>query len=180
LELLPLDFKTAEFRATQPAAPAEPPDRAYERQWALTLLDIVLGRLRREYADAAREDLFVGLKETLAGGRSGVPYRELAARMEMSEGAVRVAAHRLRRRYRELTPSSSGPTAQPGRRCNHCGDVLPADAPQGLCPRCACVFRRWGLALSVHIRSDNHSVCPVGNFEFRSGLDRKRSICSAG
>jgi RNA polymerase sigma-70 factor (ECF subfamily) len=42
------------------------------------------------------------LKDTLAGGRSEIPYRELAARLGLSEGAVKVAAHRLRQRYRDL------------------------------------------------------------------------------
>ena len=56
--------------------------------------------MRREYRDTGREDL--GLKETLSGGRSEIPYRELAPRLGLSEGAVKAAAHRLRYRYREL------------------------------------------------------------------------------
>ena len=66
------------------------------------MLDLVLGRLRQEYTDAGRENLFLGLKDTLSGGRSEIPYRDLGARLGMSEGAVKVAAHRLRQRYREL------------------------------------------------------------------------------
>lgn len=102
VQLIPLEFDTAETRIVQPAAPDETPDRAFDRQWALSLLDVVLGRLRREYTDAGREDLFRGLKDTLAGGRAEIPYRELAGRLGMSEGAVKVAAHRLRQRYRGL------------------------------------------------------------------------------
>jgi len=101
-QLLPLEFDTAETRYAQPVAPGDTPDRAYDRQWALALLDVVLGRLRREYREAGREGMFVDLKDTLGGGRSEIPYRELGARMELSEGAVKVAAHRLRQRYREL------------------------------------------------------------------------------
>jgi RNA polymerase sigma factor (sigma-70 family) len=101
-ELLPLEFDTAETRYAQPVAPGDTPDRAYDRQWALSLLDVVLGRLRREYGDAGREDLYLGLKDTLGGTRSEIPYRELGARLGLSEGAVKVAAHRLRQRYREL------------------------------------------------------------------------------
>ena len=101
-QFLPLEFDTAETRYAQPVAPGDTPDRAYDRQWALALLDVVLGRLRREYRDAGREDAFVGLKDTLSGGRSEIPYRELGARLGLSEGAVKVAAHRLRQRYREL------------------------------------------------------------------------------
>ena len=101
-QLLPLEFDTAETRCAQPVAPGDTPDRAYDRQWALALLEVVLGRLRREYRDAGREDIYLGLKDTLSGGRSEIPYRELGARLGLSEGAVKVAAHRLRQRYREL------------------------------------------------------------------------------
>jgi len=102
VQLLPLAFDTAETGCAQPVAPDEPPDRAFDRQWALALLDVVLARLRREYTDSGRDALFVGLKDTLTGGRSEIPYRDLGARLGLSEGAVKVAAHRLRQRYREL------------------------------------------------------------------------------
>lgn len=102
VQLLPLAFDTAETRCAQLVAPGDTPDRAFDRHWALALLDVVLGRLRKEYTDAGREDLFLGLKDTLSGGRSEIPYRDLGAQLGMSEGAVKVAAHRLRQRYREL------------------------------------------------------------------------------
>jgi RNA polymerase sigma factor (sigma-70 family) len=102
VQLIPLQFDTAETRCAQPVAPGDTPERAFDRQWALALLDVVLGRVRREYTESGRDDLFVGLKDTLAGGRAEIPYRELAGRLDMSEGAVKVAAHRLRGRYREL------------------------------------------------------------------------------
>jgi RNA polymerase sigma-70 factor (ECF subfamily) len=101
-QLIPLDFDTAESRWVQPVAPGDTPDRAFDRQWALALLDVVLGRVRKEYTDSGRDELFVGLKDTLTGGRSEIPYSELAARLGLSEGAVKVAAHRLRQRYRDL------------------------------------------------------------------------------
>lgn len=100
--LLSLDFDTAETRCAQPVAPGDTPDRAFDRQWALTLLDLVLGRLRQEYAHSGRDALFVGLKDALAGDRTVIPYRDLGIRLGLSEGAVKVAVHRLRRRYREL------------------------------------------------------------------------------
>ena len=101
-QLLPLEFDTAETRFAQPVVPGDTPDRAFDRQWALALLDVVLGRLRREYTDAGRDGLFLGLKDTLSGGRTEIPYRSLGANLGMSEAGVKVAAHRLRRRYREL------------------------------------------------------------------------------
>ena len=101
-QILSLEFDTAETYCLQPAAPGDTPDRAYDRQWGVALLAVVLQRLHKEYADTGREGLFLGLKDTLSGGRAEIAYRELGAGLELSEGAVRVAAHRLRRRYREL------------------------------------------------------------------------------
>ena len=101
-QIIPLAFDTAETRCAPEPANPDSPDKIFDRQWALSLLDIVLARLRADYADCGKDDLFLGLKETLTGGRSEIPYRELGGRLGMSEGAVKVAAHRLRQRYREL------------------------------------------------------------------------------
>jgi RNA polymerase sigma-70 factor (ECF subfamily) len=100
--ILPLDFDTAETSCGEPAAQGESPDKAFDRQWAMTLLEAVLDRLRQEYADCGRVVLFDGLKESLSGGRTEGSYRELAQAAGLSEGAVKIAAHRLRHRYREL------------------------------------------------------------------------------
>ena len=105
-----LDLDTAETHYTRPASPEDTPDKAFDRQWALALLDAVLARLRKEYTDCGKDDQFLALKETLGGGRSEIPYCELGRRLEMSEGAVKVAAHRLRRRYRELLREETAQT----------------------------------------------------------------------
>jgi RNA polymerase sigma-70 factor (ECF subfamily) len=97
-----LDLDTAETRYVQPVAPGDTPDKAFDRQWALALLDLVLGRLRNEYVASGRELLFLTLKDTLSQGRSEISHRELGERLGLSEGAVKVAAHRLRKRYREI------------------------------------------------------------------------------
>ena len=101
IRLIPFPFDTAETRYAQEPAATSTPEQVFEKQWALALLEVVLGRVRKEYADSGRDELFVGLKDTLTGGRSEIPYRELAARLGLSEGAVKVAAHRLRQQYRE-------------------------------------------------------------------------------
>lgn len=101
-EVLSLKLDTAETRCIEAVASGDTPDRAYDRQWALALLELVLARLRQEYADSGRDSLFLALKETLSGGRSEIPYLELGRQLNLSEGAVKVAAHRLRKRYREL------------------------------------------------------------------------------
>jgi RNA polymerase sigma-70 factor (ECF subfamily) len=77
-------------------------ERIYERRWALTLLEQVLRRLRAEYVGSGKEDLFESLKAALIEPGQAASYRELGHILGMSEGAVKVAVHRLRRRYRDL------------------------------------------------------------------------------
>ncbi len=77
------------------------PEKIYERRWALTLLEQALARLEAEHKRVGREQLFAELHPFLLGeGTEG--YAAAAARLRMTEGAVKVAAHRLRRRYREV------------------------------------------------------------------------------
>jgi RNA polymerase sigma factor (sigma-70 family) len=90
-----------EDRYRQEPADTLTPDRIFEQQWALALLDRVLGRLQAEMAADDKATLFEALKGHLTGGQV-VGYATTAAGLGMTEGAVRVAAHRLRRRYREL------------------------------------------------------------------------------
>ncbi len=76
------------------------PERHFERQWAMTLLEQVLAALRDEYHADGKADLFEELKTVLSGQRGA--YAEMAARLGRSEGAIKVAVHRMRHRYREL------------------------------------------------------------------------------
>jgi len=99
---LPLDTADAETRYQVESAHELPADKIYEQRWALTLLEQVLQRLRKEYATSGKENLFEQLKSTLSGERNSLPYAEIAARLKTSEGAVKVSVHRLRQRYREL------------------------------------------------------------------------------
>lgn len=101
-KILSLDLAAAERRFDLEPADNATPDKAFDRHWATTLLNEVLSRLEGEYRQEGRIDLFDALKQTLAGTRESQPYMELAGRLDMNEGAVRVAVHRLRRRYREL------------------------------------------------------------------------------
>jgi RNA polymerase sigma-70 factor (ECF subfamily) len=78
------------------------PETAYERQWALTLLQSVLSRLEQEHASEGTSDLFQALKSRLWGTEDSEPYAQLAQRLGQNEGALRTAAHRLRRRYGDL------------------------------------------------------------------------------
>ena len=96
-----LDAVAAEERYRAVPAGTLTQDQMFERQWALTLLETVMQRLAREYEASGRGALFAELRFAIIGEKSAAPYRELANRLELSEEAVRVAIHRLRRRYRE-------------------------------------------------------------------------------
>jgi len=97
-----LDEAAAEERYRLEPADELSADRIYERRWALTLLESVVARLREEHVRANKTELFELLKPCLAGSREAQPYAEIAKKLGMSEGAVKVAVHRFRQRYREL------------------------------------------------------------------------------
>lgn len=99
---VPIDFGSAETNCHFEPADITTPEKIFERRWALTLLEQVLRRLREEYVRAGREKLFEQLKPTLTETSRAVRYAEIATRLEMTEGAVKVAVHRLRLRYREV------------------------------------------------------------------------------
>ena len=97
-----LDVPSAESRFRREPSHDLTPERWFERQWALTVLNRVLSRLQGEFATGGKAALFEGLKGFLGGGPTTASYADAGRELEMSEGAVKVAVHRLRRRYREL------------------------------------------------------------------------------
>jgi RNA polymerase sigma-70 factor (ECF subfamily) len=99
---VPLQFDTAETRYGHEPADNITPEQNYERRWALTLLDTVLRRLRSEYEQEGKAELFAVLNPCLVGDRTAQPYAELAVKLGVSEGTVKSAVHRLRQRYRQL------------------------------------------------------------------------------
>lgn len=99
---VPLDVQEAEAQYAREPADRFSPERMFDRQWALTLLDTVVDRLHREYAATGKGDLFLDLRFTITLDRESVPYTELAGRLQMGESALRVAIHRLRQRYRQV------------------------------------------------------------------------------
>ena len=99
---LSLDAADGETRyALEPPA-ADTPESLFERQWVFTLLAKVLEALRSECESAGKGKLFGDLRLHLQGDRQGPAYTEVAAHHGMSEGAVKIAVHRLRQRYGEL------------------------------------------------------------------------------
>lgn len=100
--MLSLDFPSGEERyRLEPADPLTP-ERLFDRRWALMLLEEALAQLQWEYESTGRGELFAALQPHLQGEPDALPFVELGRRLESSEGAIKVAAHRLRRRYREL------------------------------------------------------------------------------
>ena len=101
-KVLSLDLAAAERRFDLEPSHTDTPDKAFDREWAGTLLDAVLTRLESEYHREGKAVLFEALKQTLAGTSETQPYAVIAVQLGMHEGAIRVAVHRLRGRYREL------------------------------------------------------------------------------
>jgi RNA polymerase sigma factor (sigma-70 family) len=99
--LVPLEFSSGEERYQREPAHDETPERIFERRWALSVLDRVIERLRNEFVHHGRAEHFERLKMFLLG-QSDAPYAALAREMNTSEGALKVAIHRLRKRYRDL------------------------------------------------------------------------------
>jgi DNA-directed RNA polymerase specialized sigma24 family protein len=98
---LSIEWEAAEQRFQIEPSHELTPERLFDYRWALVLLDRVLSRLREEHAAHGKVDLFDQLKGFLNGDSEGVAYRDAAASLGMTEGALKVAVHRLRRRFRD-------------------------------------------------------------------------------
>ena len=98
---LSIDAQQADSRLTMDPADKETPETIFERAWAHSVLERTLERLRVDYEARGKVELFEALKEHLVGTAGGTPYAVLGEELELSEGAVKVAVHRLRTRYRK-------------------------------------------------------------------------------
>ena len=106
-----LDAETETSAGLQvPDAKAIGPEREFDRRWALTVLDHALSTLAKEHDQAGKTELFEALKPWLNGDTESLFQAEAARRLGMNEGAVKVAIHRLRRRFRELVKSEIAQT----------------------------------------------------------------------
>jgi RNA polymerase sigma factor (sigma-70 family) len=101
-QIISLDAEETETRFRAEPADDRSPDKAFERRWAMVLLDRVLDQLQAEFAAARRRQLFEELKPYLTGEENESSYIEIGQRLGMTEANLKVTVHRLRRRYREL------------------------------------------------------------------------------
>jgi RNA polymerase sigma factor (sigma-70 family) len=93
---------TAEAHYQSHLADGITPEILFERQWAVTVLNRVLSRVQDEYGRAHKQDLFARLQNFLPGAKEQLSYAEVASALQLQETAVRMATHRLRRRYGQL------------------------------------------------------------------------------
>lgn len=97
-----LDHRDAEQLCFLDPVDGESPDKVFDRHWGLNLLDRTMERLKTLYSGEGKGEVFAALKGVLGRGGGGPRYQDLAAELRMSEGAIKVAVHRLRKRYRRL------------------------------------------------------------------------------
>lgn len=110
---LPLGVETDTSPGLEvPDATAPDPEREFDRKWALTVLDRALAALAREQAEAGHATHFATLKPWLTGDTGTASQADAARALDMNEGAVKVAVHRLRRRFRELVKAEIAQTLQ--------------------------------------------------------------------
>jgi RNA polymerase sigma-70 factor (ECF subfamily) len=100
--IIPLEMDSAEGYYRTDRADLLTPEKLFERRWALTVIDLALKRLGEEFTDKGRGRLFNYVKPFLTEEDGEFTYRQIAVELGMSEGAVKAAVHRLRRRFREL------------------------------------------------------------------------------
>ena len=107
---LSLDWQDADARYVIEPADSSSPDVLYDRAWAVTLLERVVGRLREEHSAEGRAVQFDQLSPFLTLGKGALSYGAVPETLGVSEGALRVAVHRMRHRYRELLREEIGQT----------------------------------------------------------------------
>ena len=97
-----LDFELANSRCLIEPAIELTADQLYDREWAVTLLGQVMQQLEDEFVRSGKKRQFHELKAFLIGEHSGATYSDVAFKLGITEAAAKMAAHRMRRRYRAL------------------------------------------------------------------------------
>jgi RNA polymerase sigma factor (sigma-70 family) len=100
-KLLSIDFNEAENQYALEPADRLSPEKLFDKSWALTVLERTMACLKAELAGKNKKELFDHLKIYLTAEKGSIPYRDTAAKLNMTEAAVRTAVHRMRRHYRK-------------------------------------------------------------------------------
>ncbi len=114
VEHVAIDPAGAESRLVVDPVDLRPPELSYEREWALTVIERATARLAAEQSHAGKSALFDALAPALGAHDDALPNAEVAARLGLTENAVKVALHRLRRRLGELIRDEVAGTLGPG------------------------------------------------------------------
>ncbi len=96
------DDQSGEERYLREPSDNATPEKLFEQSWALTLIETVMGRLKKEYADADKIQLFDAIHACLSEDEGAGTYAGIAARLNMTEGAVKMSVSRMRGRFRLL------------------------------------------------------------------------------
>jgi len=110
--IVSLQEQEAEERYLSERSGNSTPAQIFEKRWALTLLDQVLARLRAEFSSPDKQALFEALKGSVLGEEAEASYQQIGLKLGMAEGAVKIAVHRMRQRYRELLRAEVAHTVQ--------------------------------------------------------------------
>ena len=105
-QTISFDAQDAEERYAVEPVDENNPQSLYEQAWAVAVMDQAMSLLEAEYAIAGKQTLFEQIAPCLQGDRTPSTYAKIGAPLAMTEGAVKVAVHRLRQRYRELLRAS--------------------------------------------------------------------------
>jgi len=97
-----LDFSAAEEAYHREPWTGLTPEKIFDRRWALDLLNLVLAQLQNEYTQGGKAELFKNLSPSLTGAAQAAAYAQIAQELEITCDAVKMAASRLRKRYREI------------------------------------------------------------------------------
>jgi RNA polymerase sigma factor (sigma-70 family) len=101
VQFIEWDALDPEARYAGATRQSDDPEQIFDREWALESIAGALSALRDEMTTAGKSEQFEALKGSLTG-EDDAPREAIAAQLGMSEGAVKVAVHRLRQRYRKL------------------------------------------------------------------------------
>ena len=108
--ILSLNFGDGERQYISEPSHEMSPERLFEKSWAMTVLEHAMNQLEAEFASSNKLSLFKHLRVYLTAEANAIPYRDVALQFEMTEGAVKMAVHRLRSRYRDLLRENVGQT----------------------------------------------------------------------